>query len=51
MPSLCVKLIFKRRDKAFRVWIVFGDHHEHADPPHLRRLLRERRERPRGNTC
>jgi hypothetical protein len=46
MPSLCVKLIFKRRNKAFRVWIVFGDDHEHADPPHLRRLLRVRDERP-----
>jgi hypothetical protein len=31
MPSLCVKLIFKRRDKAFCVWVVFGDDHEHAN--------------------
>jgi hypothetical protein len=31
MPSVCVKLSFKRRGKAFCVWIVFGDNHEHAE--------------------
>src|SRR5262245_11907887 len=48
-PSKRFKSLLDDRDTTLRFWITFGEHQEHADPPHPLRLLRARRERPCRN--
>src|SRR5262249_54571853 len=46
-PSKLLKSLLDDRDATLRFWIIFGEHHEHTDPPHPLALLRARRKRPR----
>jgi hypothetical protein len=50
-PSKRFKSLLDDRDTTLRFWITFGEHQEHADPPHALDLLRARPERPRSHTA
>ena len=45
------QVLYERREACLSFRIIGGDVHEHTDAPHPIRLLRARRERPRGCRC
>jgi hypothetical protein len=46
-PAQLLQDLLERCDASLTAWIICGHVHEHADPPHLPRLLRPRRKGPR----
>src|SRR5262249_19771460 len=48
VPTELAQRLLECREASYGVWIVIHRIDEHADPPYPVRLLRARRERPRG---
>ena len=47
-PTQLLQRLLERRDSGLAFSIIRSPVHKHANPPHTLRLLRARRERPRG---
>src|SRR5262249_23449174 len=47
-PAQVAQSLLKGSTPQSRLWIIGGERHQYAHAPHLFRLLRARRERPRG---
>src|SRR5262249_43886450 len=50
-PTQLLQRLLERRDSGLAFSIIRSPVHKHANPPHTLRLLRARRERPRGRAA